>query len=76
MLQVQGLSCASCVAAVEAALSRVPGVLHAAVNLATCQVCMLRQLDVHALSHLAQSVAWPPACTWSLTTHIVEISQA
>jgi len=35
MLSVQGMTCASCVARVERALARVPGVVSAAVNLAT-----------------------------------------
>lgn len=34
-LQIDGMSCASCVGRVEKALLKVPGVLHAAVNLAT-----------------------------------------
>lgn len=35
VLQVEGMTCASCVARVEKALSKVPGVAQAAVNLAT-----------------------------------------
>ncbi|HQR77238.1 MAG TPA: copper ion binding protein, partial [Burkholderiaceae bacterium] len=35
VLPVQGMTCASCVAHVEKALAKVPGVTHVAVNLAT-----------------------------------------
>ena len=34
-LTIEGMTCASCVARVEKALERVPGVVEAAVNLAT-----------------------------------------
>ncbi|NUP87417.1 MAG: copper ion binding protein, partial [Burkholderiaceae bacterium] len=36
-LQIEGMTCASCVARVERALAQVPGVKSAAVNLATAQ---------------------------------------
>ncbi|HEY6511869.1 MAG TPA: heavy metal translocating P-type ATPase [Burkholderiaceae bacterium] len=41
-LAVQGMTCASCVARVERALTRVPGVVSASVNLATEQASVVR----------------------------------
>ena len=41
-LAVQGMTCASCVARVERALARVPGVVSASVNLATEQASVVR----------------------------------
>ncbi|HJV94918.1 MAG TPA: cation transporter, partial [Albitalea sp.] len=42
-LPIEGMTCASCVSRVERALSRVPGVLSAQVNLATEQATVTRQ---------------------------------
>ena len=47
-LNIQGMTCASCVARVEKALKKVAGVTHAQVNLAT------EQAQVHALSSITQ----------------------
>jgi Cu+-exporting ATPase len=49
-LQIEGMSCASCVGRVEKALLKVPGVLSASVNLAT------ERATVQALSTLAPAV--------------------
>ena len=45
-LPVTGMSCASCVAHVEQALKRVPGVIDAQVNLATEQARVIRPASV------------------------------
>ena len=50
VLQVEGMTCASCAARVEKALLKVPGVLSASVNLAT------ERATVEALSPVAVSV--------------------
>ncbi|HEU4459934.1 MAG TPA: heavy metal translocating P-type ATPase [Methylibium sp.] len=46
-LQIEGMTCASCVTRVEKALRKVPGVLNVAVNLAT------ERANVHTAQHVA-----------------------
>ncbi|WP_170421201.1 heavy metal translocating P-type ATPase [Ruegeria arenilitoris] len=75
--QVQGMSCASCVARVERALSAVPGVDLAAVNLANESV----QVDFHApadVKSIAQAMeaAGYPAVTETVTLNIQGMSCA
>lgn len=48
-LSVQGMSCASCVGAVERALRQVPGVVNASVNLATERATITGSTDMGAL---------------------------
>ena len=58
---VEGLSCASCVARLERALSTVPGVEAATVNLAdaSAHVTMRADADVGALYNAAKSAGYP-----------------
>lgn len=75
--QVQGMSCASCVARVERALSAVPGVDLATVNLANESV----QVDFHApadVKSIAQAMeaAGYPAVTETVTLNIQGMSCA
>lgn len=53
---VGGMSCASCVASLEAALGRVPGVLDVNVNLATERATITHDADVTTVQALAQAV--------------------
>ncbi|MEH6564882.1 MAG: heavy metal translocating P-type ATPase [Halopseudomonas sp.] len=64
VLQLQGMSCASCVGRVERALQTVPGVQHAEVNLASQQarVALLDDMDTQplftALRHAGYPAQW------------------
>nr|WP_145549256.1 heavy metal translocating P-type ATPase [Variovorax boronicumulans] len=60
-LQVEGMTCASCVGRVEKALRRVPGVLDASVNLANEQATVqtLSTVDVQALSAATAAAGYP-----------------
>lgn len=53
-LAIQGMSCASCVARVERALARVPGVAAVAVNLATERALGIDEVLAEVLPHLPQ----------------------
>jgi P-type Cu+ transporter len=53
---VGGMSCASCVASLEAALGRVPGVAHVSVNLATERATMTYDADVTNVPALTQAI--------------------
>jgi Cu+-exporting ATPase len=53
---VGGMSCASCVASLEAALGRVPGVVQVSVNLATERAAITYDADVTSVQTLAQAV--------------------
>lgn len=55
-LQIEGMSCASCVGRVEKALLKLPGVLNATVNLAT-EKATVETLSGVAFAHLAAAVA-------------------
>ena len=55
-LQIDGMTCASCVARVEKALRTVPGVLEASVNLATSHAQLTRLAGTAALPALLQAV--------------------
>src|SRR5215510_4519844 len=50
---VGGMSCASCVASLKAALGRVPGVAHVSVNLATERATMTYDTDMTSVPALA-----------------------
>ena len=56
VLPVAGMTCASCVRTVERALSRLPGVANAAVNLATEKATVVYDPSVTGLPDLASSV--------------------
>jgi len=56
-LQIAGISCASCVAAIERALRQVPGVLSASVNLATNQAVVEYAPALAGLDDLRRAVA-------------------
>ncbi|MFT3718475.1 heavy metal translocating P-type ATPase [Pseudorhodoferax sp.] len=60
-LQIEGMSCASCVGRVEKALRRVPGVLDASVNLATEQATVqaLSTVPVQALLDASAQAGYP-----------------
>src|SRR4029453_19385048 len=53
---VGGMSCASCVASLETALGRVPGVAHVSVNLATERATITYDADVTNVQTRAQAV--------------------
>ncbi len=55
-LRIDGMTCASCVARVERALRRVPGVVDASVNLATAQARVTRLAGAAATADLVQAV--------------------
>jgi Cu+-exporting ATPase len=55
-MSVGGMSCASCVASLEAALGRVPGVTQVSVNLATERATIAYDADVTSVQTLAQAV--------------------
>ena len=59
-LQIEGMTCASCVSRVERALSKVPGVLAATVNLATESAEVQAQVSVDSalLIHAAQRAGY------------------
>jgi len=56
-LHIDGMTCASCVAHVERALSKVPGVVEANVNLATEKAVVTFALDTTGLADLKRAVA-------------------
>ena len=60
-LQIEGMTCASCVGRVEKALARVPGVLGVSVNLATEQATVqtLSAVPVQALRDAATQAGYP-----------------
>jgi Cu+-exporting ATPase len=53
---VGGMSCASCMASLEAALGRVPSVVHVSVNLATERATSTYDAEVAAVPALAQAI--------------------
>jgi Cu+-exporting ATPase len=53
---VSGMSCAICVASLDAALGRVPGVPHVSVNLATERATITYDVDVTTGQALVQAV--------------------
>src|SRR4051812_45367100 len=53
---VGGMSCASCVASLETALGRVPGVAHVSVNLAAERAAISYDADVTSVQALAQAI--------------------
>ncbi|UQN73434.1 heavy metal translocating P-type ATPase [Burkholderia multivorans] len=55
LLDIDGMTCASCVSRVEKALAKVPGVTHASVNLATERATVEASADVSA-ARLAKAV--------------------
>ncbi len=55
-ISVGGMSCASCVASLEAALGRVPGVAQVSVNLATERATITYDADVTSVQTLAQAI--------------------
>lgn len=55
-LSVSGMSCASCVASLEAALGRVPGVVDVNVNLATERATVTYDADATSVQTLAQAI--------------------
>ena len=55
-LRIEGMTCASCVNRVERALTRVPGVVSAEVNLATEQATVTRSRGAAPLAALLQAV--------------------
>jgi len=57
ILPIGGMTCASCVAHVENALSKVPGVIEASVNLATEKAIVTFVPDVAGLADFKQAVA-------------------
>lgn len=70
-LQVNGMTCASCVMRVEKALKAVPGVIDASVNLGTEQATVRAQSDVktQALAAAVRKAGYEVPAT-SLTLHI------
>jgi Cu+-exporting ATPase len=60
-LQIEGMTCASCVGRVEKALRRVPGVLDASVNLASEQATVqaLSTVDAQALGAATAAAGYP-----------------
>lgn len=60
-LQITAMSCASCVARVEAALRAVPGVAAATVNFATGQAQVVHETPVHDLTEALQDAGYPAA---------------
>jgi len=57
-LQIDSMTCASCVSRVEKALKKVPGVLDASVNLATERATVQGFPDVHALLHAVERIGY------------------
>jgi copper ion binding protein len=55
-LSVSGMSCASCVASLEAALGHVPGVADVNVNLATERATVAYDADATSVQTLAQAI--------------------
>jgi len=55
-ISVGGRSCASCMASLETALGRMPGVVHVNVNLATQRATITYDADVPSVQTLAQAV--------------------
>ncbi len=55
-IPIEGMSCASCVARIEGGLQATPGVLRAAVNLATEQATVQFQPDVTSLQTIADTI--------------------
>jgi Cu+-exporting ATPase len=62
-LSIGGMSCASCVATIERALSAVPGVVRASVNLGTEKAAVeaLASVQVEALTHAVAEVGYMAA---------------
>ena len=56
IFDITGMTCASCSARVEKALSKLPGVLEASVNLATEQATVAFDPEVSALDSLYQAI--------------------
>src|SRR6058998_1442143 len=62
-IPIEGMSCASCVAKIEHGLSKVPGVVHASVNLATEQATVEYQPGVTnpaAIQETIHSLGYTP----------------
>jgi Cu+-exporting ATPase len=55
-ISVGGMSCASCLASLEGALGRVPGVAHVGVNLATERATVTYDADATSVHTLAQAI--------------------
>jgi Au+-exporting ATPase len=60
-LQIDGMTCASCVARVERALGAVPGVAHAAVNLATERATVSGSADAAMLAAAVRRIGYEAA---------------
>jgi len=65
-LDIQGMTCASCVRRVERALSKVPGVLEASVNYATERASVVHEGDVDALVAAVENAGY------AARRHVVE----
>jgi P-type Cu+ transporter len=61
--EVQGMSCASCVARVEKALAAVPGTTFAAVNLASARATVGGEADPQAVHDALARAGYPVAVT-------------
>ena len=57
-LDIEGMSCAACVAAVTAAINRAPGVEHCEVNFAAESAWVLGRIDVQAIIHQVQDAGY------------------
>ncbi len=75
-IEVEGMSCASCVGRVERALAAVPGVRDASVNLATQSASMMLDGATPAQAAEALEAAGYPAVTRRVTLQVAEMTCA
>src|SRR5690606_36531695 len=77
-LEIEGMTCASCVARVEGALTRTPGVVRAQVNLATerAQVEVLPGVEASALVSAARALGYEARVHTSDTGQLPDHSNA